>query len=122
MKKDRKFVADYTNLMEEWNWAKNEELELKPTNVSYGSALKVWWICKEGHQWQDSPNHRSRGRGCPICSHKSRYVNKTKNWLEQKGSLAKVNPILASEWHPTKNGELLPTQITVNNGNKVWWL
>lgn len=122
MSRERKFVADNLNLMLEWNWTKNEELGIKPDKVSYGSALKVWWICKEGHEWQDSPNHRSHGRGCPICGHKSRYINKTNNWIEQKGSLESINSELALEWHPTKNGELLPSQITVNNGKKIWWL
>ena len=122
MSRERKFVADNLSLMEEWNWTKNDELEIKPDKVSYGSALKVWWICKEGHEWEDSPNHRSGGRGCPICGHKNRYISKTKNWIEQKGSLESINPELVLEWHPIKNGELLPRQITVSNGKKVWWL
>lgn len=122
MSNERKFISDNSILMEEWNWTKNGQLSIKPTEVSYGSALKVWWVCKEGHEWQDSPNHRSRGRGCPICGHKNRYISKTKNWIEEKGSLSTNNPDLAEEWHPTKNGELLPSQITVNNGKKVWWM
>lgn len=122
MTKFRKFISDNSILMEEWNWDKNDQIGIKPNKVSYGSAQKVWWICKESHEWQDSPNHRSRGRGCPICSHKNRYISKTYNWIGQKGSLATINPELAEEWHPTKNGELLPSQITVNNGKKVWWM
>ena len=40
---------------------------------------------------------------------------------EATNSLAAVNPALASEWHPTKNQGLLPTQIAANSGAKVWW-
>lgn len=26
------------------------------------------WFCTNGHTWNTSPNNRSRGRGCPICT------------------------------------------------------
>jgi hypothetical protein len=31
-------------------------------------------------------------------------------------------PLLVKEWHPTKNGELMPNQVTHGSGKKVWWL
>ena len=37
-------------------------------------------------------------------------------------SLAAVNPELAKEWHPHKNGDLEPTMVAANSGQKVWWL
>ena len=40
---------------------------------------------------------------------------------EVENSLAQVNPVLAQEWHPTKNKLLLPSQIAANSGIKVWW-
>ncbi len=36
--------------------------------------------------------------------------------------LASQNPELASEWHPTKNGELQPQNIAYASKKKVWWL
>lgn len=36
--------------------------------------------------------------------------------------LATIDPQLALEWHPTKNGDLLPTQVTAGSNKKVWWL
>ena len=36
-------------------------------------------------------------------------------------SLAEVNPELAKQWHPTKNGDLTPFDFTNNSGAKVWW-
>ncbi|TRZ80398.1 hypothetical protein D4R86_04300 [bacterium] len=35
--------------------------------------------------------------------------------------LATLNPELAKEWHPTKNGTLTPYDITEHSGKKVWW-
>ena len=39
-----------------------------------------------------------------------------------KNDLQSVNPSLATEWHPTKNGELLPSMVTAHSKKKVWWL
>ena len=31
-------------------------------------------------------------------------------------------PHLVKEWHPTKNGELTPNNLTRGSNKKVWWL
>ena len=31
-------------------------------------------------------------------------------------------PELLREWHPTKNGELKPDEVTHGSHKKVWWL
>lgn len=36
--------------------------------------------------------------------------------------LATKRPDLAAEWHPTKNGDLKPEDVTYGSGKKVWWL
>ena len=36
-------------------------------------------------------------------------------------NLIAVNPLLAREWHPTKNLPLSPYNVTPNSGKKVWW-
>lgn len=40
---------------------------------------------------------------------------------EKARSLAVRNPILAAEWHPTKNGQLTPQNVHAGAGKKVWW-
>ena len=40
---------------------------------------------------------------------------------EIEESLAKHNPELAAEWHPTKNGSLIPEMVTPGSGIQVWW-
>ena len=42
--------------------------------------------------------------------------------LAKKGSLAERNPKLAAEWHPTKNGDLKPTDVLPGSNKKAWWL
>jgi len=36
-------------------------------------------------------------------------------------SLAEINPELASEWHPTKNGNLAPDAVNIGSNHKAWW-
>ena len=31
-------------------------------------------------------------------------------------------PELASEWHPTKNGGLIPEDVLLGSNKKVWWI
>ena len=44
-----------------------------------------------------------------------------KNILKKRGSLAKNNPELAKQWHPTLNGNLTPHDVTKGTEIKVWW-
>lgn len=83
-------------------------------NVVPGSNKKVWWKCPKGddHVWQTSVGKRVKGDGCPICS--NRIIVKS-NCLES------LNPQLASEWHPTKNGELTPRDVSPGSNKKAWW-
>ena len=37
-------------------------------------------------------------------------------------TLAEAAPLLAEEWHPKKNGQLTPKDITKGSHQKVWWL
>ena len=68
---------------------------VRPTDVTFGSNKKAQWVCSEGHEWESTVYHRSRGTGCPYCSGKKaiRGVN----------DLTTTHPALAAQWHPTRN-------------------
>ena len=122
MARSKKFIslAEHNpELLSEWHPTKN--IDVMPKEISYGSAVKVWWICEKGHEWEATPNHRTRGRGCPECAKAQRAITKRKNIVENRGSLAEKNPELAREWNPTKNGTLTPYDISVNSPERVWW-
>ena len=36
-------------------------------------------------------------------------------------NLAVLHPDVAAQWHPTKNGDLTPYDVTPGSGKKVWW-
>jgi hypothetical protein len=97
-------------LAKQWHSSKNGGLT--PNDVTTGSNKKVWWLCNNGHEWDAQISNRTKGRGCPYCSGKK---------VGSDNNLALMNPELAKQWHPSKNGELTPTVVTPNSGKKVWW-
>ena len=99
-------------LAAEWHPTKNGDLT--PQKISYGYDKKVWWRCTNGHEWQAAPKTRVRmGAGCPICA----------NDVAQAGynDLTTLFPAVAAEWHPTKNGNLTPSQVVSGSHQTVWW-
>jgi len=36
-------------------------------------------------------------------------------------SILNLNPELAKQWHPIKNDDLLPSEVTPGSNKKVWW-
>ena len=41
--------------------------------------------------------------------------------VNESNSLAANKPHIAKEWHPSKNNDLYPENVTVQSGKKVWW-
>ncbi len=113
--KEKKYVSDYPNLMAEWDWEKNNEINISPYSVPHGSNYKVWWKCLKGHSWSTSANHRARrNRGCPYCAGKKPIVG--------ENDLCTTHPELVKEWNYSKNGDLLPEQFMRGSNKKVWWI
>ena len=55
-------------LLKEWNYEKNNELNIFPNSILPNSSKKVWWKCPKGHEWEATVCNRNKGRGCPVCS------------------------------------------------------
>ena len=90
---------------------------LLPTMVSEHSGTKVIWqhIDKDTgkeHVWPATVNVRT-AFGCPIC--KGRIV------IPGINDLATVEPKIASQWHPTLNGKLLPTMVSRSSPKRIYW-
>ncbi len=68
-------------LANEWDYQKNEEIT--PSQVSYSSGRKFWWMCPKGHDsYLATPSHRVNGTGCPICG-KIRIAEKSSRPVDQ---------------------------------------
>jgi hypothetical protein len=100
------------DLSAEWHPTKNGDLT--PRDVLTGAHKKAWWLCIQGHEWEATVQHRHGGTGCPVCAGRS--------VLPGSNDLATKNPDLAAEWHPSKNGDLMPEDVTSSSNKKVWWL
>ena len=94
-------------LASEWHPTKNESLAT--SDVTCGSDKRVWWQCARGHEWKARIWNRNNGNGCPYCS-------------GLRVDLLTANPRLASEWHPTKNGNLTINDVNSSSHKKVWWM
>ncbi|MDC1386348.1 zinc-ribbon domain-containing protein [Candidatus Thioglobus sp.] len=119
-------LSSYPNLVKEWHPSKNGELT--PNDITHGSDKKVWWLCSEGHSYDAAISKRTRKKriydtgtrlkkegptGCPYC---------TGQKVGEDNNLLAVFPEIAKEWHPTKNGDFIPADITYGSTKKVWWL
>ena len=100
----------YPTLTTEWDQEMNGKNT--PQNIVFGSNKKFWWKCKMNHRWEATIPTRAKGHNCPYCS--GRYPTDDNN-LQIKA------PLLAQEWHPTKNGDLTPSMISPYSMKKVWW-
>lgn len=105
-------LASYPHLVGQWHPTKNGMLVASA--VSAGSHKKVWWRCTKGadHEWPAAVRDRTKGGGCPFCTGKRASVT---------NSLATRNPEVAAQWHPTKNGNSTPHDLTRGSQQKVWW-
>jgi hypothetical protein len=97
----------------EWHPTKNGDLT--PDKIHTGAGLSAWWKCNEGHEWQASVfDRKTRNYGCPYCSGRKS--------TQGENDIATTHPQLATEWHPTKNGDLTPSMISAGANVKAWWL
>lgn len=97
------------------DWALDLNAPLSPEHFWPQANKKVWWRCENGHEWRTTPNIRVFQRtGCPTCPRPPRLASAERN-------LAVASPGLANEWHPQRNLELRPQDVSPNSNRKVWW-
>jgi hypothetical protein len=110
--KKKSLAETHPEIAKQWHPAKNGSLT--PYDFTKGSHKKVWWKCDKGgdHEWTATVNNRAGGSNCPICRG-LKVVN--------SNCLATINPLISKEWHPSKNGDLTPNDVTLGSGKKVWW-
>lgn len=126
--KANSLTMTHPEIATQWHPVKNGKII--PEMVVASSHKKVWWQLPHDvpmdhpvehlrgkhfdFEWEATVSHRANGSGCPFLS--GHAVWKGFN------DLATVNPQLAEQWHPTKNGNLNPTDVTTGSGQKAWWL
>jgi hypothetical protein len=74
-------------------------------------ATRARWTFRDD-PWQSATRTRLKvsrrdDLSAPRCA-------RDRNWLSE-------HPELVAQWHPTRNGDVRPEQLTYGSGRKVWW-
>jgi hypothetical protein len=104
-------ATNHPDLAAQWHPVRNGELTA--ADVTPGSRQVAWWAATCGHEWDAPVVCRAvQGHGCPFCAGAR---------LDPRHSLSVLRPLVAAEWHPTRNGSLRPEQVADGSGRQVWW-
>lgn len=97
-----------------WLSKNNTEIYLSENNT-YDNASKnldfYHTKCKE--KFVSSWRAIFAGQGCGVC--KGRQVG-------EKTSLGYLRPDISNEWHPYKNSDITPYDVTRGTNKKIWWI
>lgn len=114
------FATLYPNLLNEWNYQKNNIL---PNKILMKTEFKAWWKCKKcNYEWIASLGERTRkdkSSGCPQCKINNASIAKHLKAIS-RGTIEKTNPEILDEWDYDLN-VILPSQITHGSNKRVWW-
>ncbi len=87
----------------EWHPRRNGELG--PDAIVATSRQEAWWLCSNGHEWQEEIGYRTRLRHpCRACR-----------------SFAFKEPELHGEWDHERNHDVDPWSIGPGSPERVWW-
>ena len=101
-------VADVPELLAAWD----DEDDPRFVMVAPGDLRR--FRCPEGHHPRLAPL-RYLHAGCQFCRSKSED-------RVQRPTLADALPEIASQWHPTRNGNRTPQSLGPASTRTVWWL
>ena len=128
-------------LLKEWNTEKNGNKT--PHDFSPHSVALIWWKLpfddpETGEhfdfEWCTRISNRTAGTKCPYLTGWKRWpgYNTTRTDIDiakprmrhstvYLDSFEKLYSDLAKEWHPTKNGDLKPSDVSPGSSHVVWW-
>ncbi|WP_018392446.1 zinc-ribbon domain-containing protein [Bacillus sp. 37MA] len=90
-------------------WLASTEINKNITadKLTINSNKKVYWICEDcGFIYPMIVQSRVKGSKPRLCDCNRLSIN---------------NPYLSAQWHPNKNGTLVPEEISTGSQRKVWW-
>jgi hypothetical protein len=59
-------ATTHPQIAAEWHPSRNAPIT--PIDVIAGTPKRIWWQCREGHEWIATGNKRYMKRGCPSCA------------------------------------------------------
>jgi len=103
------FASLFPEIAKEWS---ERNLPLTPGMFFPNSNKRVFWKCRNGHEWSTAIENRSHGYGCPICS--------GKKFVQGINDLKTKRPELTEIWSE-KNNPLSPDSVCFNYSKRLWW-
>ena len=108
-------AAQRPDLMRDWDWEANAELD--PKQISLGSGRRVKWSCNRHGTWITTVQSRTDlGTGCPGCAVEKRGKR------VPRGLLKDEYPELVKQLHTTKNGHMDLDKVTSGSRMKAVWV
>jgi DNA-directed RNA polymerase subunit RPC12/RpoP len=101
----------YPQLLVDWDYESNKAL---PTELTWGTKEKVFFICELGHSWDTNPSTRvKRNLGCPYCSRRK--------LLKGFNDFSLICKDAASQWDYQKNSGHEPSEFLPGSIQKFWF-
>lgn len=134
---------NYEAVAREWHPTRNGKLT--PDKLSKATkAKKYWWRCLTCYRaWKATIYSRTVEKSCCPHCRRDEWKRKSKiprirldysvvlnegkkisrKWYENRDFVpfSKTHPKIASQWHPTKNGERTPDDYPSRSKVKAWW-
>lgn len=105
-------VLTHPELAAQWHPTMNGRL--RPEHRTAGSRDEAYWLCTEGHHFQERIERRVRGYKCKVRSHRGGVVTGVND-------LSTTHAQLMSEWHPCLNLPADPSRLSAGTEPR-WWL
>jgi hypothetical protein len=104
-------ATTHPNLASQFDLSRN--YPFTPESLKAGTHKKLWWRCRENHEWSSRGFDRSRGVGCPFCEHRTALSGET--------DMATTHPHLALEFDYEENFPLTPEDIMSGGRRRLFW-
>lgn len=91
-------------------WHPTRNFFYTPQDFCFGEKHKAWWICPEGHEFQQRVDQRCRGYNCSVCSNRKLVAG--------VNDIGTTEPILIREFDD--RNEKRPHELFASN-HKLWW-
>jgi len=141
MQKERKIIMsqntiDYIVFRDKmYSFPAGTRIRIDASRLSQNSISDLQWMIKSGDfavddsflkecDYLEQIDVKAGNVILPLCV----YIKKTKiqyrsmRHLPEENTLQKRFPELIKQWHPTKNGEVLPNNIRCGSAKKYWWV
>ena len=112
----KKPVIDNKELMQDWDWDKNNAKGLDPSRLSCGSNKTAHWKCHVcGNEWTTRIERKYHGHKCKQC------IAKELSTAEEEKSLKALFPKVAEEWDYELN-DTTPDKVYPQSNKKYHWI